>query len=63
MSKCTRKQYAPKGAYPHPSGGFVLDRVAVTHNGKRLNLRIVHKAGPELKMIARVLVDMAANKD
>lgn len=61
MIKPVPKRYPPKGSYPHPSGGFVVDHVSPsTHSrGKRLKFTVVHRPEPGLAAIATVLLDMA----
>ena len=56
-----RKHYAPKGSYPHPGGGFVVDSTASVplRNGGRLKLQMVYKAEPDMDLLVKALVDTA----
>jgi hypothetical protein len=53
----TRKKrtsaHSPKGSYPHPAGGYFTDHLGPTdHQGRRLRLRVWHRAQPDAEKIA-----------
>ena len=59
----TKRKHAPnwppKGSYPLPDGGYGLDRTYVGKNGRRIRITSKLKAEPDLKALARALIEHA----
>ena len=51
----TKRRHAlrPKGSYPHPDGGYIVE------SGRRLKIIAHHKAEPDTKAIAKALIRLA----
>ncbi len=52
--------HIPKGAYSLPDGNFAVDQdIATTASGRAMRLTYVVKAEPDMKPLARALLQMA----
>ena len=51
--------HRPKGSYPHPSGGYIVERSYATADGRRLKILAHHKADRDAEALARVFVRLA----
>jgi hypothetical protein len=49
----------PKGSYPLPTGDSVTEGIWVSPEGRRLRVRVVHHAEPDLEVLARSLIALA----
>ncbi len=55
--------WPPKGSYPLPGGGYGLDGIHVTKDGRRIRTTAHLKAEPDLKALAGALLEHAKHLD
>jgi hypothetical protein len=50
----------PKGAFPLPNGNYVTTSISEPDaRGRRIRIRAVHRAEPDLKLLAQALIAQA----
>jgi hypothetical protein len=60
-SRAAMKSGLPKGAYRLPTGGIVMP--ATSSPGSNLVVRAIRRENPDLKRLARALVDIAIEEE
>ena len=59
-SRTRRPNARPKGAYPLPTGDYVMQSIGPPDKrGRRLRIRAVHRAEPDAAKVAQALIALA----